>query len=434
MSTEAVEPYRTVEFGNRRAALYMVPFDRDGTCEGPRTYERVVQEACAPGLTDIFVFSHGWNNDWKAATGRYDSFVDGFSEMHRHADRVPLADGYQPLLVGIFWPSAILVAPGEKAPAIAGGSGDAALDEVMAALPEESAGRVRELAGKTALDMAEALELAELVAPLYAGADDEDVARPADAPAPEELVAAWVPAAAAKPAREPGTWGTVDDAEAADPTAAGFSLDPRKALRMVTVRPMKDRAGTVGYHGVGPLLRELLDAGDKKARVHMIGHSYGCKVCLSAICAETLPRDVDSALLLQPAVNHRCFAIDADGSGRQGGYRPALDRVRQSIFTTYSANDSALKTWFHKSLTRDADVGEARIAAWPEPPSRFAALGGYGPRGAEGQTKKVDLLDPGTRYPRGGRIVAIDGTRGIAGHGDISNQYTWWALYDQVAA
>ena len=203
---------------------------------------------------------------------------------------------------------------------------------------------------------------------------------------------------------------------------------------MITVRPMKDRAGTVGTQGVGPLLRELLAAGDKKARVHMIGHSYGCKVCLSAICAATLPRKVDSALLLQPAINHRCFAIDADGSGRQGGYRPALDRVRQPIFTTYSANDSPLTTWFHKGLTRAADVGEARIAAWPEPPSRFAALGGYGPRGADTETRRVDLLGPCDRYPRDRRIVAIDGTRGIAGHGDISNEYTWWALYDQVAA
>jgi hypothetical protein len=431
MTTGAVEPYRVVEFGNRqRAPWYIVPFDREGACTGPQTRQRVIEEAGASGVTDIFVFSHGWNNDWAAATARYESFVDGFGGMHDHARKVPLDSSYRPLLVGVFWPSAILVAPGEKAPAIAGGDGDPLLDELTAELPQASAARVRELAVRSALGMAEALELAELVAPLYAGAEDEDAADPAAAPEPEELVASWAPLAA-EPRRAPGRWGTVDDATAGQPSAAGFSLDPRKAIRLLTVRPMKDRAGTVGTQGVGPLLREILKAG--KARVHLIGHSYGAKVCLSAICAEPLPRQVESALLLQPAVNHRCFAIDADGRGRQGGYRPALDRVRQRILTTYSAHDEALTKWFHRALRRPADVGEVRIAAWPNPPSPFAALGGYGPKGAEGQTCSVDLLDPPNRYPRGRGIVAIDATRGVPGHGEISNQYTWWALYDQVA-
>jgi hypothetical protein len=410
----------------------MLPFDKDGRCTGPRTRERVIAESRAPEVTDVFVFSHGWNNNWKAATERYQSFVAGFGGVHQDGHGLKLEDGYQPLLVGVFWPSVILVAPGERAPAIAGGDQDPDLDELTAALPEKRAARLAELVSDDEpLDLAEARELAEIAASLYAGGDDEGVEVKPSPPTPDELLAAWRPVASARARQEPGSWGTVDDGRAAAPTSAGFSLDPRKALRLMTVRAMKDRAGVVGTRGVGPLLRDLLEAGG--ARVHMIGHSYGAKVCLSAICAEQLPRRVDSALLLQPAINHRCFAVDADGKDRPGGYRVALDRVEQPILTTYSAHDEALTRWFHKALTRDGDEGEAEIAAWPEPPSRFAALGGYGPRGAEQQTHDVELLDPPSRYPRDARIVAVNATRGIPDHGEISNPYTWWALYDQVA-
>lgn len=431
MSDSAVSPYRTIELHDGRpASWYMVPFERDGRCTGPRTRERVIEDAAT--VTDVFVFSHGWNNDWEATIDRYESFIAGFGGVHRNGHGLTLRDGYRPLLVGVFWPSVILVAPGERAPAIAASGGDPELDEIAAALPEDRASRLVELvSGAPVLDAGEARELAEIAASLYQGADDEGVAATRPRPRAEELLAEWQPVAAAQVRRDSGSWGTVDEGPASAPTAAGFSLDPRKALRMITVRTMKDRAGVVGARGVGPLLRDLLDAGD--ARVHMIGHSYGAKVCLSAICAEPLPRQVSSALLLQPAVNHRCFAVDADGEGRAGGYRGALDRLAQPIVTTYSAHDQALTRWFHMALRRDADEGEAQIAAWPEPPSRFAALGGYGPRGAEQQTHQIELLDAPNRYPRDARIVAVDATRGIKGHGDISNAGTWWALFDQVA-
>jgi hypothetical protein len=393
----------------------------------------VLQDASVDGVTDIFVFSHGWNNDWRAATGRYNNFIDGFVRTHAESHGLSLGRDYQPLLVGLFWPSVILVLPWEQAPVIAAAPGeDPEVDELGRALPNGHEARVRELLARSeALDADEARELAGLVMPLYTSAGEE-VPEELPPPAEKELVAAWRGAAAATPARGPGSFGTVDGGRVGVPEAAGFSLDPRKLARLLTVRAMKDRAGVVGVRGVGPLVKDLLEVSG--SRVHMVGHSYGCKVCLSAICAAPVPRKVDSLLLLQPAVNHRCFAVDADGEGHPGGYRAALDRVEQPVLSTYSAHDQALTQWFHRALTRRGDLLEVAIAAWPEPPSAYAALGGYGPRGAEQETRKLDLMDPGARYPRDdARVLAVDGTRGIPGHGDISNPYTWWALYDQVA-
>jgi hypothetical protein len=67
---------------------------------------------------------------------------------------------------------------------------------------------------------------------------------------------------------------------------------------------------------------------------------------------------------------------------RPGGYRRALDRVFRPILCTFSQHDAPLHRFFHLILRRDKDLGEMKIAAAGEPPSRFAALGGYGPRGS----------------------------------------------------
>src|SRR5690606_15613941 len=60
-------------------------------------------------------------------------------------------------------------------------------------------------------------------------------------------------------------------------------LDPRRIIRLLTVAIMKDRAGVVGHGGVGKVLQTLLD--HSAARIHLIGHSYGAKVMLSALSA-----------------------------------------------------------------------------------------------------------------------------------------------------
>ena len=82
-------------------------------------------------------------------------------------------------------------------------------------------------------------------------------------------------------------------------------------------------------------------------------------------------------------------------------------------------------------MRRKDDLGEMRIAG--EPPSKYAALGGFGPR--HSGEALVDILDVNQPYQlnQGARVVGLRGTRTIAGHGDISNELTWWALYTLVS-
>jgi pimeloyl-ACP methyl ester carboxylesterase len=208
---------------------------------------------------------------------------------------------------------------------------------------------------------------------------------------------------------------------------------------MATVWRMKDRAGTVGAQGVGPLLCDALEA-TKGAQTsfHLVGHSYGAKVMLSALAHPTaLQRPVSSLLLLQPAVSNRCFAADADGNGHPGGYHGVFERVRLPIVTTFSQHDFPLRQTFHLAVRRKSDIGEQRIAAGE--PSPFAALGGYGPSDSGGigaAARVLPIRDVGSPYEeldeRDLELIALDGSRTIDGHGDISNPSTWWALYEQA--
>jgi hypothetical protein len=447
MPTEfRAEPYERIDLGDgRNVPWYMIPFDKSGICQAPQTRDQLIDEA-GGGYTDVFIFSHGWNNDWQAATSRYRSFIQGYGGVRRERAGASGTGTFTPLLVGLFWPSTILVMPGERPPVIAGLPGEAARDavvgeeqrelrELVAELAPGDRSRAYELLQQEALDEKGARSLAKLLAPLTASADDE-LGEGGDPLTEDELVEVWRLAFAESPpdSDDAGTdWGTVAGASAPARAAGGFSLDPRALVRALTVRGMKDRAGVVGQHGACPLVRDLLGAGG--ARLHLIGHSYGAKVCLSALAVGALKRPVASLLLLQPAVNHQCFASRVEGLEQPGGYRGVLAAVEQPIVTTYSRHDGPLTKYFHLALTRPHDLQEFQIAGWPEPPSRFAALGGFGPGGAESETVWLPLKDVGDRYgPEIGdrRIVAIDATAGISDHGDVSNRHTWWALYDQV--
>jgi hypothetical protein len=453
MSTPLSGPFEVLDLPEGgKAPLYIIRFDKAGVCESPRARESLLTDLKGGGYSDFFLFSHGWNNTWDDALDRYHQFFSGYLALRRERG-TSYPRKVRPLLAGVFWPSTALTTSAERGPAIAAapdaGVPEALLHELAGGLSWKDAAWLEAIVRRPQpLGPDEALQLARLLLPLYARGDDETAAA-AGAETPEEVVRIWQEAAAeeAPPddtgeggfARDAGTPGT----QAGAPQAAGLlsRLDPRPVLRLATVLQMKDRAGVVGSRGVGPLLAEALAAG--APRVHLAGHSYGCKVMLSALCGDDFPEgsQVESALLLQPAVNHRCFAADV-GNGRPGGYLPAFDRVRQPILATHSRQDFPLTHVFHLAARRRSDLGELRAApgeptcAGLVPPSQYAALGGYGPgRCRPGECKKAVLRAPGEQYdlaPGEVKIMALNGDGPITGHGDIAIPHTYWAMYNQV--
>jgi hypothetical protein len=429
--------------------LYLIPFDKKGRCEGPETQRECLTRIGSGNFTDVHIFSHGWNNVFKEALGLYREFFNEYFEIRRNAgldDR-----NYRPLMIGILWPSTALVSASEEGPQFAATTPDevrdlaiaedqVALRELASEIADEHVERLYALGGlNRPLTRQEALELAEIFMPVLKRQDKagEDIDQEVT---PERVVKAWEKTATDAPARSGGGPGALPGgpgalpggpAPAAAPQAAGVLdfLNPKEIVRKMTVYLMKDRAGTVGANGVGPMLRSILAMDGP--RVHLTGHSFGAKVMLSAL---TVPdhggKQVHSVLLLQPAVNHLCFAENVNG--RVGGYRPALQRTVKPIYTTFSARDAPLSKFFHLAVRRDGDLAEQKIAAAP---SQFAALGGFGPGGlAEGEGRTIEILTPGTRYPAPAgsqRIYALDGSNDrITGHGDVRNEFTEWALID----
>lgn len=440
MSETLQGPWETINGPSGEAVpFYIVPFDRAGTCTGPLTLDDLV--AAAAKATDVFIFSHGWNNDWNAATSRYLRFIEQYVALRRTQWDPPDRE-YRPVLAGVFWPSAALVAPGEEGPAFAGAGvvtdEPTTLTEVTAvadALPDAAPARLYELAERPFISRAEANELAEILAPALAGADD-DLGREEEDVSADELVEIWsrIQTAAAGVVADPG--GFIEEAPVpTEPAAAGLLdfFDPRQIIRATTVLLMKDRAGRVGANGVGSMLRRVLDA-SPSSRVHLVGHSYGGKVVLSALCSGASPgRKVESVLLLQPAMSALCFAADVDEEGTPGGYRQALVRCRQPVLTTFSRHDVPLTRLFHWAVRRSTDLGETAIAGGPI--SKFAALGGFGPQGVDKESKVItprsapDSYDVSTKGPR---ILAIRADDVISGHGEVENAATAWALLSQV--
>jgi len=440
-----IGPYRVLKtLEGADFPYYIIPFDADGECEGPKTRDHLLANAAA--YSDVFLFSHGWNNDWSVATQRYEELIQSVQELRKdHGLAMPA--GFKPLLVGIFWPSQALEwFESETGPQIAGGdpatvnaqAGEfrSTISDIAAQLPKERRARFYELAQAATLEDADARELAAILATLVT-ADDEGIS--ANAPDAQDLMAAAKSMAEDEEDEDYDAVGGVDsDGAAAGPQAAfGIgdvlgALDPRNLLKPFTVWTMKDRAGKVGAFGVSKLLTALLK--QSNARVHLLGHSYGCKVVMTAACyPETLPRKVESALLLQPAVSQYVFAQKVPKRNAPGGFIRALTRFNQPILSTFSSHDVPLTKIFHVSVRRKDDLGELQFAG-DGSPSDYGALGGFGPQATAARI--VDIQAPVKRYDLSipERVIGLRSSSVIRGHGDINHPETCWALYCLVTA
>jgi len=426
---------------------WLVRFDKNGVCSSPKTSDALLDNLAVKKDRPVLFFSHGWNNDFADAVDLYRRFLFEFEKV---LGAHPIA-GLSPIFVGVTWPSIWLASDAGPQMAAAGNgdpkaasANEAILRELVDILPAGTDWpRLYALLEAQRISPDEVHELARLLAPALRPSEEGG---PAEAAASEanivEALTEIQRAEGGRPADDDlDAIGVVGGAAAGDVAAAGLLdiLDPRTAVRLASLYLMKDRAGKVGSSGVAVLLREMLK--QTTAPVHAIGHSFGCKVMLSAAAAEPKPsRKLKSMLLLQPAVSHLSFAAKVPGRDGPGGYRHVLERVENPIFSTYTASDFPLHTIYHLALLRQKDLGEAQIAAAGatragNPPNAYAALGGYGPRGTdESLIDPIPKLGEDFNYPNGARMVGLDGSleKRIDSHGGVANPYTAWALRKQM--
>jgi hypothetical protein len=367
-------------------------FDADGDVDPPER-DRLMAQVTGHGVRDLIVFAHGWNNDRSGATALYRRF---FAPVPRLAPRARL--GY----VGVIWPSmrfsdepipdfprSVAATEAEAAP------GPALDKDTRRALLETFPGRasvVDQLARM--LDerpdgAAGLTEFGRLVRLLVDGpgrpgaADTDEQGEPAVfTEDPATVCEEFAGALAAL--ESPGG-------------AQGFSLPnpwdgAKELLRQATYYAMKGRAGTVGEHGLGPVIGQLAGAAPG-VRVHLVGHSFGGRLVSFAL--RGLPgglRAVKSVTLLQGAFSHYAFAErlphDQDAAGALKDRQRLIDGP---LVCCHSHFDSALGTFYPLASRLSGDdrscVG-SEIAAVLGP--QWGAMGHDGVQAVPG-TVRLDL-------------------------------------------
>jgi hypothetical protein len=400
----------------------------------------LLAEVPARGVTDLLLFSHGWNSDRRQARRLYRLW---FEQVPGLLGRGGGAAAARVGSVGVVWPSKRWA--DEPEPTAAGGGGAAGLDVAAPAtddptlvedlkdtFPGEERGQVLdELARLLAERPEDTAALARFQTLMGELAREPDAARAEEdqgelALVEDEPEAVFGRFADAVP----------DTAEVGG--AAGFG-DPfgrlwkgaKEALRQLTYFEMKKRAGVVGRDGLGPVLGRLGGAAPE-LRLHLLGHSFGARLVSFALAGLPDPgaSPVGSLYLLQGAFSHFAFAdVLPTDPGRGGALKGVAARVGGPLVASFSVHDLAVgKLYPLASLSSrdDAAALEDLLFRW----------GGIGYDGAQAvQATDVEVGPVGAAYPfQPGRFVNLDANaivnRGgppAGAHSDIFHPELVWA-------
>jgi hypothetical protein len=421
-------------------------FDEDGVAVDAAAIDALVDEASA-GVTDLFLFSHGWNNDHAMARDLYQRF---FTQMQAVLAARP-ATAAKIGTVGIFWPSmrwADETPPGRAGGAASLGAGAPAApaDEQLVLnlksvfkRPEQQAAidAMADLLRERPRDEQKLRHFQELIGQLT-GAPAPGAPPGPGAPAAAEdngeaagllgqdAVDVFKRFAALAPQRRAGGVAGLSD------VFSGLWNGAKEALRVATYWEMKKRAGKTGQGGLGPIL-DRLQAKSAGLKAHLIGHSFGARLvsfALAGVKADP-PHVVESVVLLQGAFSHFAFApkLPQDPS-RSGALAGMNARVDGPLCVTHSLKDIAVGTAYPLASIAARDDSAALsdlLFRW----------GGMGHDGAQAVGAAQSTLGPvGTKYPFGvgsflnldGNSVIIQGGPPAGSHSDIVHPEIAWAV------
>jgi hypothetical protein len=213
---------------------------------------------------------------------------------------------------------------------------------------------------------------------------------------------------------------------------SGIKSGAIRFLNYLAYYEMKKRAGTVGQVGVAPLLDRL---GDHVQRIHLVGHSFGCRVVTAAAATSTTDK-LQSMSLLQAAFSHNGFSKSMNGF-----FRRVVDnqRIKGPIVITYTPNDRAVGIAYPVASRLSGTVA----SAFGDANDKFGGLGRNGAQKMEtGEVVEgVDrLLAVGGTYSwQSGRFHNLEGSKYIVdpsghdAHGFVTGKEVAWAISRAMA-
>ena len=415
-------------------------FDADGNQANPQEFSALQRELPAQSLTDLFIFSHGWNNDRQMARNLYAQYFDQMRQvLARPGTRPNRAAKIG--TVGIIWPSmrwadeTIPTARGGGAASVSPEQPDAALVQALKTVftdphQQQALDGLAQLLterprSNQALEQFQEMmrQLATTPQAVAAPEDNGEEQGLLNEPA-EDVFDRF--ADVAQPDVRAG--GAVSLGDVFDRLWAGA----KEALRGATYWQMKQRAGVVGKTGLGPAIAAL-HAAQPDLRIHLIGHSFGGRLvsfALSGLPNNAGPSPVKSVVLVQGAFSHFAFAdaLPFD-RGRSGALKGVLQRVDGPVVVTHSDKDLAVGNLYPLGSIAGHDDA---AALGDDVEFRWGAMGFDGAHAV--QAANLTLGAVGQKYPFGvGAVINVDASQIIAtgdppsgAHSDIFHPELAW--------
>lgn len=417
--------------------------DKNGNLVNPSQVQDILNFLKTQGnaIKDLFVMSHGWNNDETDARSLYESFFTQFcNTLAQNAG--PGVTAQQCAVIGILWPSKKFADASVTAGGAAGLAADpnliAALDQLAAIVGPEQAAQIEKakaLLPSLEDDPEAQKSFADAVRSLLPNTRDneEGVQHLFEMDGDDLLDQLSHPLPMASATNDEGggaaSIGMIDSgdeegsAQSLSSILAGIKGGAMRLLNYTTYYLMKDRAGQVGRGGVAQMLQKI-QAAFPGLRIHLIGHSFGCRVVTSA--AATISQPVASMTLLQAAFSHNSFSPDFDDTHQPGGFRAVIAQKKISgpLVISHSIKDTAVGLAY-AIASRLARQNASAIGDANDP------YGGLGRNGAQHTPEATDgdLQAVGSPYSfAAGKIANLKADTIIQEHSDIVHPEVAYAL------
>jgi hypothetical protein len=426
-------------------------FDKDGAALSN-------QEVTLPaGTIDVIVVSHGWNNTQEQAEKLYTELFTNFAAVA--SDQL---QNKKIAIVGVIWPSkkftdVVDAAVAEQARGGGAGFGTsstaadetikAKLDVIATMFDKKAAKKItaaKNQIGKLESDLAARRKFVDGLRSLLdeSAAHEEDnsalffkldgsvMLEKLKAPTPLVSSGGRGVGGAASLGAHPKTTRAGGPAGLGD-IFSGIKAGAIRFLNYLAYYEMKQRAGTVGQKGVGPMLDRLANV----QRIHLVGHSFGSRVVTAAAATSTTEK-LQSMSLLQGAFSHNGFSKSMNGF-----FRSVVDdqRIKGPILVTYTPNDRAVGIAYPVASRLAGTVA----SAFGDANDKFGGLGRNGAQKMEPSevVQGVDrLLAVGGSYSwQFGRFHNLESSKYIIdpsggdAHGFVTGKEVAWAISRAMA-
>jgi len=404
--------------------------------------------------TDLFVISHGWNNDMEEA--HHKLYTPFFQPIRDLLDNGAVAglEVRKFAVMAVFWPSHKFA---EKQLIPGGAAGldspftDDFIEEQLEDLkrvldiPEEQAAleKAKNLVPNLEDSQQARSEFANLLRSLMPKTITPDVdgaTEFSELPGDELIEVLSQPVTVALPIAETGGGASIGEegeelsgggAASIGEFFSGIKAGVAHLMNLVTFYQMKERSGLVGSKGVNEVLRSVRKK-NPKLKLHLIGHSFGARLVTSAVAGkndqETLK--VDSLALLQAGFSHYGFSDNYDDENSSGFFRRVVTSktVSGPVLISHTKNDIPISLGYAFASSLMGQVA----AGLGDENNKYGSIGRNGAQKTPEAINEV-LLDLGSPYMfQAGKLHNLKSDKFIKGHSDICNNEVAYAILSAV--